>query len=224
MKIALQTIASMLFGLVFFGVALFLPAWTFDYWQAWVFIAVFIAASLISGVYLAVRNPAALQRRMRAGPTAETRPAQRIIISAIVLSVVATLVISALDHRFGWSTVPMPVVVLGDVLVFVGLSLAQLVVVQNGYAGAAITVEDEQPLISTGLYGMVRHPMYFGTLIMMIGTPLALDSLWGLLAVAVSVPILAARIFDEEKMLTEELAGYREYMTKVDHRLVPYLW
>lgn len=137
---------------------------------------------------------------------------------------VATLVISALDHRFGWSTVPVPVVVLGDVLVFVGLSLAQLVVVQNGYAGAAITVEDEQPLISTGLYGMVRHPMYFGTLIMMIGTPLALDSLWGLLAVAVSVPILAARIFDEEKMLTEELAGYREYMTKVDHRLVPYLW
>lgn len=224
MKIALQTIASMLFGLVFFGVALFLPAWTFDYWQAWVFIAVFISASLISGVCLAVRNPAALQRRMRAGPTAETRPAQRIIISAIILSVVATLVISALDHRFGWSTVPVPVVLLGDVLVFVGLSLAQLVVVQNGYAGAAITVEDEQPLISTGLYGMVRHPMYFGTLIMMIGTPLALDSLWGLLAVAASVPILAARIFDEEKMLTEELAGYREYMTKVDHRLVPYLW
>jgi protein-S-isoprenylcysteine O-methyltransferase Ste14 len=224
MKIALQTIVSMLFGLVFFGVALFLPAWTFDYWQAWVFIAVFIAASLISGVYLAVRNPAALQRRLRAGPTAETRPAQRIIISAIVLSVVATLVISAFDHRFGWSTVPVPVVLLGDVLVFVGLSLAQLVVVQNGYAGAAITVEDEQPLISTGLYGMVRHPMYFGTLIMMIGTPLALDSLWGLLAVAASVPILAARIFDEEKMLTEELAGYREYMTKVDHRLVPYLW
>jgi protein-S-isoprenylcysteine O-methyltransferase Ste14 len=224
MRITLQTIASMLFGLVFFGVALFVPAWTFHYWQAWVFIAVFTVASAISGVYLAVRNPAALQRRMKAGPTAETRPAQRLIISAIVLLVIATLVISALDHRFGWSTVPVPVVVVGNVLVFVGLSLAQLVVVQNGYAAAAITVEDDQPLISTGLYGVVRHPMYFGTLIMMLGTPLALGSLWGLLAVVVALPVLAARILDEEQMLTEELAGYREYVTKVRYRLVPHLW
>jgi protein-S-isoprenylcysteine O-methyltransferase Ste14 len=214
----------MLFGLVFFGVALFLPAWTFDYWQAWLFIAVFIAASIIPSGYLAVRNPAALQRRMKAGPTAETRPAQRIIISGIVMSVVATLVVSSLDHRFGWSSVPVSVVVLGAVLVFAGLSLAQLVVVQNSYAAATITVEDDQPLISTGLYGLVRHPMYFGTLVMMIGTPLALGSLWGLLAVAAAVPVLAARILDEEKMLIEELAGYREYSTQVHYRLVPYLW
>lgn len=224
MKLALQTVGASVFGLLFFGVALFVPAWTFDYWQAWVFIAVFTAASLISCGYLVVRDPAALQRRLKAGPTAETRPAQRIIISAIVLSVAATVVVSALDHRFGWSTVPVFVALLGNVLVFVGLSLAQLVIVQNGYAAATITVEDDQPLISTGLYGLVRHPMYFGTLIMMIGTPLALGSLWGLLAVAVALPLLAARIHDEEKMLTDELAGYREYMTQVRHRLVPYLW
>lgn len=224
MRLALQITASMVFGLVFFGVGLFVPAWTFHYWQAWVFIAVFTAAAIIPSGYLAVRNPAALERRMKAGPTAETRPAQRVIISAIVLSVVATLVVSALDHRFGWSTVPVSIVVIGNVLVFVGLSLAQLVVVQNGYAAATITVEDDQPLISTGLYGLVRHPMYFGTLIMMLGTPLALGSLWGLLAVAVALPVLAARIHDEEKMLTEELAGYREYMTKVHYRLVPYVW
>jgi protein-S-isoprenylcysteine O-methyltransferase Ste14 len=224
MRIGLQIASSMLFGLVFFGVALFVPAWTFDYWQGWVFIAVFIVAAIIPSGYLLVRNPVALQRRMRAGPTAETRPAQRIIISAIVLSVVATLVLSAFDHRFGWSTVPLSVVVIGNVLVFGGLSLAQLVVVQNGYAGAAITVEDDQPLISTGLYGVVRHPMYLGTLIMMVGTPLALGSLWGLLAVAVAGPLLAARILDEEKMLTEELPGYGEYMTQVRYRLVPQLW
>ena len=224
MRLALQIVASMVFGLVFFGIGLFVPAWTFHYWQAWVFIAVFTAAAIIPSGYLAVRNPAALERRMKAGPTAETRPAQRIIISAIVLSVIATLVVSALDHRYGWSTVPVSVVVIGNVLVFGGLSLAQLVVVQNGYAAATITVEDDQPLISTGLYGLVRHPMYFGTLIMMFGTPLALGSLWGLLAVAVALPVLAARIHDEEKMLTEELAGYREYMTKVHYRLVPYVW
>jgi protein-S-isoprenylcysteine O-methyltransferase Ste14 len=224
MKLIFQTIASMLFGLVFFGVALFLPAWTFHYWQAWAFIAVFIAATIIPSIYLAVRNPAALQRRLNAGPTAETRPAQRIIISAVVLSVIATLVISALDHRFGWSAVPVSVTVLGNVLVFVGLLLAQLVVVQNGYAAATIAVEEDQPLVSTGLYGLVRHPMYFGTLIMMAGTPPALGSLWGLLAVVAALPVLAARIIDEEKMLTEELAGYREYTTRVRYRLVPYLW
>jgi protein-S-isoprenylcysteine O-methyltransferase Ste14 len=220
----LQTVGSAVFGVAFFGVALFLPAWTFGYWQAWFFIAVFITASIIPSVYLAVRNPAALQRRMKAGPTAETRPVQRVLISAIVLSVVATLVVSSLDHRFGWSTVPVWVVVLGNVLVFVGLSLAELVVVQNGYAGATITVEDEQPLVSTGLYGLVRHPMYSGTLIMMIGTPLALGSLWGMLAVALTLPVLAARILDEEKMLNEELGGYREYTTQVRYRLVPHLW
>jgi protein-S-isoprenylcysteine O-methyltransferase Ste14 len=214
----------MVFGMAFFGIALFLPAWTFAYWQAWVFIAVFTTASIISTGYLTLRNPAALRRRMKAGPTAETRPVQRILISAIVLSVVATLVVSSLDHRFGWSTVPVSVVVLGNVLVFVGLSLAELVVVQNGYAAATITVEDEQPLISTGLYGLVRHPMYSGTLIMMIGTPLALGSLWGMLAVALTLPVLAARILDEEKMLNEELGGYREYTARVRYRLVPHLW
>lgn len=224
MKLVFQTISSMLFGLVFFGVALFLPAWTFDYWQAWVFIAVFIAASIIPSLYLAVRSPAALQRRLKAGPAAETRPAQRIIVSAIILSVVATLVLSAFDHRFGWSSVPVSVTVLGNVLVFLGLSLAQLVIVQNNYAAANVRVEADQPLVSTGLYGVVRHPMYTGTAIMMVGTPLALDSLWGLLCVVASAPVIVARIRDEEQMLTEELAGYAEYKTKVRHRLVPYLW
>jgi protein-S-isoprenylcysteine O-methyltransferase Ste14 len=115
-------------------------------------------------------------------------------------------------------------VFVGAVLVAVGLGVAQLVVVQNNYAGATITVEDGQPLVSTGLYGLVRHPMYTGTLIMMIGTPLVLDSLWGLLGVVASVPVLAARILDEEKMLTEELPGYREYTRQVRSRLIPGVW
>ncbi|MGK2903078.1 MAG: methyltransferase family protein [Mycobacterium sp.] len=224
MRNALQIIASMVFSLVFIGTALFRPAWTLHYWQAWTFIAVFTVAAAMSSLYLAVRNPAALQRRLKAGPTAETRPAQRIIISAIVLSVIATLVISAFDHRFGWSAVPVYMVVIGNVLVFAGLSIAQLVVVQNGYAAATITVEEDQPLITTGLYGLVRHPMYFGTVIMMVGTPPALGSLWGLLAVVGALPVLAARISDEERMLVEELPGYGEYMAKVRHRLVPGVW
>jgi protein-S-isoprenylcysteine O-methyltransferase Ste14 len=224
MKLALQTTLSALAGLVFFGVLLFLPAWTFDYWQAWVFIAVFTAATIVPSVYLAVRDPETLRRRMQAGPTAESRPAQKIIFIGIWLSVIAMGVVSALDHRFGWSSVPVSVVVLGDAMVVVGLLLAQLVVLQNRYASANITVAADQPLVDTGLYGLVRHPMYFGALVMMIGTPLALDSLWGLLVVFAAVPVLAARILDEEKLLVEELPGYRDYRERVRSRLIPGVW
>ncbi|MGE0219906.1 methyltransferase family protein [Mycolicibacterium sp.] len=224
MKTTMQIVGSMVFGAAFFGLALFLPAGTLRYWQAWAFLAVFFVATLVPTVYLAARHPDALARRMQAGPMAETRPAQRIIISATILVVAAVMVVSALDWRFGWSAVPVWAVVAGDVLVGIGLLGAQLVIVQNNYAGASIRVEAGQPLVSTGLYGVVRHPMYSATLVMMAGMPLALGSLWGLPVVAVALPVLIARILDEEKALTAELAGYPEYRTKVRFRLIPGLW
>jgi protein-S-isoprenylcysteine O-methyltransferase Ste14 len=224
MKIVLQMMASSLFGLVFFGVLLFLPAGSLNYWQAWLFIAVFAVVTTIPSIYLAVKNPEALQRRMRAGPAAETRTTQRIAISGTILSVAALLVVSALDHRFGWSQVPTAVVLAGDVLVAVGLGIAMLVVIQNSYAAATVTVEAEQTVVSTGLYGLVRHPMYVGTLIMMIGTPLALDSYWGLVTIFPGLVALGYRISDEEKMLKGELVGYRGYTKKVHYRLVPGVW
>ncbi|QIV83446.1 methyltransferase family protein [Mycolicibacterium frederiksbergense] len=220
MKLIVQTVL----GLAFFIAVLFWPAGTFDYWQAWVFLAVFIATTILPSIYLAVRHPDALTRRLKAGPSAETRPAQRIIMTLTVALVVATFVLSSLDHRFGWSQVPMWLVVTGNVLVAAGLSVAQLVVMQNHYAAATVRVEADQPLVSTGLYGLVRHPMYTGAAVMMVGTPLALGSLWGLLGVAASAPVIVARIRDEEQMLTEELTGYPEYRTRVRYRLVPYLW
>ncbi|CAN5478165.1 isoprenylcysteine carboxylmethyltransferase family protein [soil metagenome] len=224
MRTVAQTVLSTVLGLLFFGTALFLPAWTFDYWQAWVFIAVFMIATLGPSLYLAIKYPAALQRRLHAGPTAETRPVQRIVTIAIFTSVLALLVVSALDHRFGWSSVPLAVVVVGDVLVAAGLVVAQFVVIQNNYAAATITVEAGQPLVSTGLYGVVRHPMYLGALVMMLGTPLALDSFWGLPVLIPGVVTLMVRIGDEENMLTDELTGYREYRERVPYRLVPYVW
>ncbi|KUI14066.1 hypothetical protein AU193_08540 [Mycobacterium sp. GA-1285] len=224
MKTALQALASVVFGFVFFAAALFLPAGTFDYWHAWVFIGVFIVGTMGPSIYLVVKRPDALRRRMKAGPFAEARPVQRVLIALLVLMVVVVLVVSALDHRFGWSTVPTAVVVLGDVLVWTGLTLSQLVIIENNYAAATITVESGQRLVSTGLYGVVRHPMYAGTLIMMVGTPLALDSYWGLLAVVPTVPVLVARILDEESMLKQQLAGYSGYMDQVRYRLVPHVW
>ena len=224
MKLWLQAVAASLFGLVFFGVLLFWPAGTFDYWQAWVFIAVFTAVTSGPSIYWALRRPDVLQRRMHAGPIAETRTAQKIATVGVYAMVVALLVVSALDHRFGWSQVPTPVVVVGNVLVAGGLGMAMLVVSQNNYAAATVTVEAEQPVVDTGLYGLVRHPMYVGALIMMVGMPLALDSYWGLLTLVPGVAVLALRIDDEEKMLRQELAGYDEYTHKVHYRLVPGVW
>ena len=224
MKIALQAIASALIGLVVFGLLVFWPAGTFDYWQGWAFIAVFVAATTIPSLYLAATDPAALRRRMQAGPAAETRPLQKLIISFAFVSLGATIVVSALDFRFGWSSVPAAISVIGDMLVAMGLGIAMLVVVQNSYASANITVEAGQELVSTGLYALVRHPMYFGNVVLMVGIPLALGSYWGLLFRFRDLAVLAVRIVDEEKVLTQDLAGYPEYAQRVHFRLLPYVW
>lgn len=224
MKIALQTLASAVFGLVALGVALFWPAGTFDYWQAWVFITVFIVCTIGPSCYLAVKNPAALRRRMQAGPAAESRMVQKIAISATFVTSFALFVVSALDHRFGWSHVPAALAIAGNVLVGAGLIFAQAVVIQNSFAGASIQVEDDQQLVSTGLYGVVRHPMYLGALVMMLATPVALGSYWGVLIAVAALPVLAVRILDEERLLRTDLAGYDAYTEKVRYRLLPYVW
>lgn len=224
----MKTIAKMLLSglveLAVFGSILFLAAFTFDYWQAWVFLSVFALSTWIPGVYLFRTNPVAHQRRMRGGPAAETRSAQKVVMGGWWVSLAATVVLSALDHRFGWSRVPAAICLAGDVLVAVGLLWGVLVVVQNSYAAATVRVEEGQKLASTGLYGLVRHPMYTGNLIMNAGIPLALGSYWGLVFLIAGVIVLASRIRDEETLLQEELAGYREYMQKVPYRLLPLIW
>src|SRR6476620_3415474 len=217
-------LAYTVFSIVFFGMLIFWPAGTFDYWQAWVFIAVFVVGTMIPTIYLAVAYPDAFRRRTRSGPFAETRTVQKFINVGIMLAVVATGVVSAVDHRFGWSTVPTAVVVVGNVLVVAGLGLAELVVIQNNYAAATITVEEEQPVVSTGLYGLVRHPMYVGALIMMVGMPLALASYWALLTIIPGMLVFAARISVEEKALRQFLFDDPAYTEKVQYRLVPGVW
>ncbi|OBI41715.1 hypothetical protein A5707_06910 [Mycobacterium kyorinense] len=209
---------------VVFGTMLFLVAGTVNYWQAWLFLAVYVLSTWIPSTYLLRTNPIALQRRMRGGPTAETRTAQKVVMSGLWLSLTSMFVVSALDRRFGWSPVPTAISLVGDVLVAVGLSVMMLVVIQNSHAAATVRVESSQTLVSTGLYGLVRHPMYTGNVIMLVGAPLALGSFWGLIFVIPGVIVLSMRIRDEEKLLREELAGYQEYTQKVRYRLVPLMW
>jgi len=224
MKTAVRAVLTSVVGFAVFLLLVFLPAGTFYYWRGWTFIVVFALATMIPSVYLAATNPAALQRRMQAGPAAESRPLQKVIITFAFVSMAAMIVVSALDYRFGWSAVPAAVSVVGDVLVGVGLSIAMITTIQNGYAAANITVESGQKVVSTGVYSVVRHPMYFGNVVLMIGVPLALGSYWGLLFVVPGLAVLATRILDEEKALRQELDGYDEYTHKVHYRLVPGVW
>jgi protein-S-isoprenylcysteine O-methyltransferase Ste14 len=223
MNTVAKGLVSAALGLVAFGLMLFLPAGTFQYWQAWVFLAVFALSTWIPSVYLMRANPAALDRRMR-GPFAETRSLQRIVIAVIFVCFPAMFAVSALDHRFGWSPVPPAVSLAGDVLVAIGLILDMFVVIQNSYAAVNVVVEADQRLVSSGLYGLVRHPMYTGNVILMLGVPLALGSYWGLVFVVPGLIVLILRIRDEENLLADELRGYREYVQQVRYRLVPYVW
>ncbi|KAA0107665.1 isoprenylcysteine carboxylmethyltransferase family protein [Mycolicibacterium sp. P1-5] len=224
MSTLLRLVVFTVVGLAAFAVLLFVPAGTTNYWQGWAFLAVFAAASLGPTLYMARVDPAALERRMHAGVKAESRPVQKVVIAGTFIAFAAILVVPAVDHRFGWSHVPAWLSVLGLAMVAAGLGLAMLVVFQNRYAAANITVEDGQPLVSTGLYGVVRHPMYFGNVILMIGIALGLGSYWALLLVVIGVLLMAVRINDEERLLDEQLDGYRQYTQKVRYRLVPLVW
>lgn len=223
-KLISQTLVTFLIGAIVLGVLLFLPAGTFNYWQAWVFIVVFMTSVSAVGLYLSLKDPALLERRKRIGPAAEESPVQKIIMSIAILGNVALLIFSALDYRFHWSQIPGYVSLIGDALVALGLFINVLVFRENSYGASNITVEEEQKVISTGPYALIRHPMYGGVLVMLIGVPLALGSAWGLVVLAVITPGLIWRILDEEKVLEKDLAGYREYEHKVRYRLVPYLW
>ncbi|HKW48027.1 MAG TPA: isoprenylcysteine carboxylmethyltransferase family protein [Gemmatimonadaceae bacterium] len=209
---------------VVMGVLLFGLAGTIRYWQAWVYLAIFFGLTIFTTADLLKRDPALLERRMVGGPTAEQRPVQKIIMWAASAAFVAMLVVPALDYRNDWSRVPLAIVVLGDILVALGFYFIMIVYRANAYAAATIQVEQNQTVISTGPYAIVRHPMYASASLYVIGTPLALGSWWGLVAVAVFIPVLIWRLLDEEHFLTGSLPGYTEYRQKVRYHLIPRIW
>jgi len=206
------------------GLLLFVPAGTVHYWQAWVYLSIFIGASVLTTVYLMRKDRALLQRRMSGGPTAEKRPAQKCIMLCTSVGFIALLVMPAFDHRCGWSAVPLGGVVAGDVLVALGFYLISLVFRENTFSSATIEVAADQKLISTGPYAIVRHPMYAGASLYLLGTPLALGSYWGLVPIPAMMPFLIWRLFDEERLLASKLPGYTEYQKRVRHRLAPFVW
>lgn len=206
------------------GALLFLPAGTVRYWQGWLFIAVFFVCSLAITVYLAINDPALLQRRMRAGPAAEKERSQKIIMFIAMLSFVASAALPAFDHRFGWSHVPAPVVIASDALIVLGFLATYRVLRENSYSASTIQISPGQHVISTGPYAAVRHPMYSAGLVILLATPLALGSWWGLMTMPFNIVGIVWRLLDEEKFLRGNLAGYAQYMDKVRYRLLPFVW
>lgn len=220
----IKALSSEVFMVVGLAVLIFLPAWTFNYWQAWVLLAVYGGANLVIIVALMVTDLKLVERRMRGGPTAEQRPIQKVVMAIASLGFVALFVVSALDHRFGWSSVPVPVEIIGDVLVAAGFLIIFLVFRVNTFTSSTIGIAEDQEVITAGPYAIVRHPMYSGSLLYMIGVPLALGSWWGLVVLVVGLFTAPWRLFDEEHMLEQGLPGYNEYEQKVRYRMVPYLW
>jgi protein-S-isoprenylcysteine O-methyltransferase Ste14 len=216
--LALAVVTLVMAGLLFGG------AGTTRYWQAWVYVAIFAAASVLTTVYLLKHDPALLERRMRGGPMFEQQVTQRVIMTFTSLGFIAILVVPALDHRFGWSRVPVAFVVLGDVLVAIGFYFIFLVYRENTYTAATIEVAAGQTVITTGPYAIVRHPMYASGALYMFGTPLALGSYWGFVALGAMTPFLLWRLVDEERILARDLRGYTEYQRRVRNRLLPGIW
>ena len=199
----------------------FLPAGTFAYWEAWVYLAIVLIPLLCVLVYLLKKDPELLERRMRAR---EREPEQRLIVTLSVPIFLLAFLLPGFDKRFGWSDVPVAVVLAADFLVLLGYGLFFLVLRENRYASRVIEVEQEQQVIRSGPYALVRHPMYLGVAVFYLFSPLALGSYWAMLPALLMIPILVARIRNEESVLVRNLRGYQDYMQQTRYRLVPGIW
>jgi protein-S-isoprenylcysteine O-methyltransferase Ste14 len=202
----------------------FLPAWTVNYWQGWVFLAAFCVPTALVGMYLMKHDPVLLERRLKGGPRFEKQGRQKTIQGLATIAFVVLSGFPGVDHRFGWSHVPWSVVALGNVLTVAGLVLIFFVFKANSFTSSTIAVHEGQSVVDTGPYAEVRHPMYAGALITLWGTPLALGSWWGLLMAVPITLVVAWRLLEEERFLVKSLPGYAEYREKVKHRLVPGVW
>jgi len=208
-------------GLVLFGAVLFFPAGSLRFWQGWVYLGILFVPGLLAFLYFYKRDPQLLERRL---PLKETVREQKLIMSFVYAIWLFAFVLAGLDHRWGWSHVPLRLTVASQVGVFAGSGMSLWAITVNRFAARTIRVEPGQPVVSTGPYHVVRHPMYLGVCVMLLFTPWALGS-WSVLpAVVLLLALVVLRLLNEEKVLRQELPGYAEYCLRTRFRLVPFLW
>jgi protein-S-isoprenylcysteine O-methyltransferase Ste14 len=213
--------SRLLLGIPALLLILFLPAGTFDYWQAWTYLAILLIPMSIVMIYFLKTAPEFLVRRMK---LKEKESEQKIIVKLALIPFLLAFILPGIDMRLGWSNVPILIIVAAEILVCVGYIFVILVFKENRYASRIIEVEKGQKVIQSGPYRLVRHPMYLGSTLMYVASPLALGSYWAIIPATFIIPILIARILNEESVLTKELEGYSEYKLKTKYRLIPGIW
>lgn len=221
MKLLIEALIKFVCGLLLVGLLLFLPAGTVCYTYGWLFVGLMFLPMLIAGIVMLIKSPEFLKKRLDAK---EKQGTQKGVVAFSGLMFIAGFVVAALDFRFGWSNMPAWVVITASVLFLVAYALYAEVMRENAYLSRAVKVEEGQTVVDTGLYGIVRHPMYAVTILLFLMIPLVLGSWYALIAFGFYPAIIIVRLTDEEKLLTKELPGYGEYKQKVKYRIIPFVW
>ena len=220
-KLVEKVIVAYAMAFVMLGLMFFVPAGTIYYWQAWIYLILMFFVAIAISIYLFRHDKAVIERRMK---LKEKEEPQKKIIKIGSIFYLILFIIPGLDFRFGWSQVPLAVVILSDAVFLFGYYLFFLTLRENPYAARTIEVEKGQRVITTGPYAIVRHPMYSAILLIMLVTPLCLGSYWSMIATIPMFPLIVFRILNEEKVLSENLPGYKEYLKKNRYRLIPAIW
>ena len=221
MKLLLSALTKYLAGLILMGLLLFLPAGTLDYPGGWLFCGLLFVPMLLLGIVLFVKAPALLEKRLR---TKETQLQQKQVISLSALMFVGGFVLAGLDFRFGWTVVPRWLVITASLLLLASYGLYAEVMRENAWLSRSVEVQEGQTVVDTGLYGIVRHPMYAVTTVLFLSMPLVLGSWVAFLLFLIYPALMVKRIRGEEQLLEAELPGYRAYQEKVKYRMIPFLW
>ena len=221
MKLLASALTKFIFGIALVGALLFLPAWTFDYFGAWLFLGILFIPMMIMGIVMFIKSPSLLEKRLA---NREKERAQKGVVGVSALMFLGGFILSAIDFRYGWSSVPLWLTITAAVIFLVGYALYAEVLRENAYLSRTVEVQEGQKVIDTGLYGVVRHPMYLATLLMFLPMPIVLGSFWGLIPFAIYPVAIIIRIINEEKVLSEGFDGYSEYRKKVKYRLIPFIW
>lgn len=220
-KLFVQAILKFALGVVLVGALIFLPAGSLSFYNGWILMGILFIPMFIAGIVMMIKNPALLEKRLDAK---EKEKDQSLVVKLSGLMFLSGFILAGLGFRFGWHTLPRAVVIVGAVLFLIAYALYAEVLRENTYLSRTIGVQENQKVIDTGLYGIVRHPMYAVTLLLFLSMPLVLGSVYSLIVFLAYPLIIAKRIKGEEELLEKELAGYKEYKQKVKYRLIPFIW
>lgn len=221
MKLLINALTKFLCGLLLVGLLIFLPAGTLRFCKGWLFIGLLFVPMLIAGFVMLFKSPDFLAKRLDAK---EKQATQKGVVALSGLMFIAGFVVAGLDFRFVWSRMPLPVTVVASVLFLFAYAIYAEVMRENAYLSRTVKVEEGQTVVDTGLYGIVRHPMYMATILLFLMIPIVLGSWYALIVFSFYPAIIIVRLKDEEDLLTRELPGYAEYRQKVKYRLIPFIW